>query len=164
MDPASITHVVNSELHSDHCGGNALLPEATVVNQRVEWDAALTFGQDRWYVQGDFDTGQRTRLLLGAHDLFGDGSVVCIPTPGHAPGTSPSACAPDSNEFILCRDACCLRESLEHTILPGIIADPDQTFATLQLFRSFQRAGATIMFGHDPVQWEGIAKAPASLR
>jgi glyoxylase-like metal-dependent hydrolase (beta-lactamase superfamily II) len=44
VDPASVTHVVNSHLHFDHCGGNGLLPNATVVVQRPELDAAKDGG------------------------------------------------------------------------------------------------------------------------
>jgi hypothetical protein len=34
----------------------------------------------------DFDLGHKLRLLDGEHDVFGDGSVVCLPTHGHTPG------------------------------------------------------------------------------
>jgi hypothetical protein len=34
----------------------------------------------------DFDLGHKLRLLDGEHDMFGDGSVVCLPTHGHTPG------------------------------------------------------------------------------
>lgn len=34
-DPNSVTHVVNSHLHFDHCGGNASLPNATIICQRT---------------------------------------------------------------------------------------------------------------------------------
>ena len=38
--PQRLTRVLNTHLHSDHCGGNALLPNATMVIQRREWEAA----------------------------------------------------------------------------------------------------------------------------
>ena len=33
--------VVNRHLHSDHCGGNAQIPNATLIVQRREWDAGM---------------------------------------------------------------------------------------------------------------------------
>ncbi|MEZ5227741.1 MAG: N-acyl homoserine lactonase family protein [Acidimicrobiales bacterium] len=94
IDPASVTHVVNSHLHFDHCGGNALLPNATVIVQRREWEAAQEGGERRGYVAADFDTGQPTLLLDGDHDLFGDGTVVVFPTIGHTLGINRFECGP----------------------------------------------------------------------
>jgi N-acyl homoserine lactone hydrolase len=36
----------------------------------------------------DFDLGHKLRLVDGEHDVFGDGSVVCLPTHGHTPQAS----------------------------------------------------------------------------
>ena len=38
-DPTRIDLVINSHFHFDHVGGNALIPNATMVVQRREWDA-----------------------------------------------------------------------------------------------------------------------------
>src|SRR5215471_9729263 len=38
-DPGKIDLLINSHLHFDHVGGNATIPNATVVVQRKEWDA-----------------------------------------------------------------------------------------------------------------------------
>ena len=40
-DPARIDLVINSHFHFDHVGGNALIPNATMVVQRREWDASM---------------------------------------------------------------------------------------------------------------------------
>jgi glyoxylase-like metal-dependent hydrolase (beta-lactamase superfamily II) len=163
VDPASVTHVVNSHLHFDHCGGNALLPNATVVVQRRELDAAKGGGDVKGYVTADFDTGQPRRLIDGQHDLFGDGSVVLIPTYGHTPGHQSVRVQTDNGEFVLCGDACYLKESLGTMTLPGIIADPDGAIAAFHLFRDLQGKGATLMYGHDLEFWKTIPQAPACL-
>ena len=69
-------------------GGNADLPNAKLVLQRREWEAASDPEQVRrnGYNRADFDLGQQLQLIDGEHDLFGDGSVVCIPTYGHTAG------------------------------------------------------------------------------
>jgi glyoxylase-like metal-dependent hydrolase (beta-lactamase superfamily II) len=79
--------IVNSHLHYDHCGGNALLPNADILVQEPEWSHAGSLPDDDvGYRKVDFETGQRVRRIRGEHDLFGDGSVVAIPTYGHTPG------------------------------------------------------------------------------
>jgi len=39
-DPGKIDFIVNSHLHFDHAGGNELVPNATMVVQKREWQAA----------------------------------------------------------------------------------------------------------------------------
>lgn len=163
VDPASVTQVVNSHLHFDHCGGNAQLTEATVVVQRSEWDAARDSGEERGYVEADFDTGQPTNLIDGEHDLFGDGTVVCIPTPGHTPGHHSLRVRTDDGDYVLCGDACYLKQTLDEYALPGIIADPEQALSSLKLLRSLRDAGATVLYGHDPEQWKSVPQAPQLL-
>ena len=163
-DPASVTHVINSHLHFDHCGGNALLPNATIVCQQAEWDAAQRSGERRGYVIDDFDTGQPIQYIDGEHDLFGDGSVVIFPTRGHTPGhQSLRVRTEKGGEFVLCGDACYLKHSLDHLALPGVIADPEAALATLRLFRSLRDRGATLMYGHDPDVWTSVPQAPIRL-
>jgi glyoxylase-like metal-dependent hydrolase (beta-lactamase superfamily II) len=45
VDPARIDYMINSHLHFDHVGGNADLPNAKMVVQRREWDAAAGTSQ-----------------------------------------------------------------------------------------------------------------------
>jgi glyoxylase-like metal-dependent hydrolase (beta-lactamase superfamily II) len=164
VDPCSVTHVVNSHLHFDHCGGNGLLPNATVVVQGRELDAAREGGPRLGYVDADFDTGQPVTLVDGERDLFSDGSVVCFPTYGHTPGHQSLRIRTESGgEYVLCGDACYLKESLDNLTLPGVIADPDATLRSFQLFRELQRAGATIMYGHDLEFWSTVPQAPIRL-
>ncbi len=164
VDPGSITHVVNSHLHFDHCGGNAQLPNATVVCQRAEWDAAQRGGPRRGYVSADFDTGQSVELIDGELDVFDDGSVVCFPTHGHTPGHHSLRVRTErGGEFVLCGDACYLQHSLDHLALPGVLADADAALATLRLLRSLRDGGATLMYGHDPEVWAAVPQAPTRL-
>jgi glyoxylase-like metal-dependent hydrolase (beta-lactamase superfamily II) len=163
-DPASVTHVVNSHLHFDHCGGNAQLANASIVVQRDEWNAAFELGNARGYVSSDFDTGQPLQLIDGAHDLFDDDSVTLFPTSGHTPGHQSALVRTETNgDFVLCGDACYLKENLETMALPGIVADPDAVLASYRRFGELQRSGAQIMYGHDPEFWTSVPRAPVRL-
>ena len=162
--PEAITHVVNSHLHYDHCGGNAQLPNADVLVQRREWEHARALpDEDLAYRRAEFDTGQRACLLDGEHDVFGDGAVVCFPTYGHTPGHQSLRVRTARGEFVLCGDACYLRESLERLLLPGVLFDREAALASLQRFRALAAAGAQLMYGHDPEFWRTLAQAPARL-
>jgi len=102
-----IATVVLSHLHGDHIGGLRDFPSATIVCAREGWLdlerrgrlAAIRHGLLRALLPGDF--AQRVRWIEDAptagvpdalralgpgRDLFGDGSLVAIPLPGHAVG------------------------------------------------------------------------------
>jgi glyoxylase-like metal-dependent hydrolase (beta-lactamase superfamily II) len=162
--PEEIIHLVNSHLHYDHSGGNAQIPNADIVVQRPEWEHAMSRpGNDVGYMKKDFDTGQRVQQIVGEHDVFGDGSVVCFPTYGHTPGHQSLRVRAGGQEFILCGDACYLRQSLEQLHPPGVIADTEAALAVLRRFRDMQARGSRIMFGHDPEFWKSVPQAPAKI-
>ena len=141
-----------SHLHFDHCGGNSALGDVPVLVQRNEWDAAHGGDPFAGYQDHDFDTGQDVRLLDGEHDVFGDGSVVCFPTPGHTAGHQSLRVRTADSEVVLTGDACYFRESLETGRLPVFGHDPDAQRRSLDVLRSMESAGSRLCFGHDPDQ------------
>ena len=163
LDLTSVTHLVNSLLHFDHAGGNQLAPDVPVIVQKRELEHAREAGTPFGYVAEDFETGQSFDMISGEHDLFGDGSVVCIPTPGHTPGHQSLKVATQKGQFVLAGDACYLRRSLDDLHLPRFRHDEEQMLKSLHTLRDLQQRGATIMYGHDPEFWEGIPQAPVRL-
>jgi len=162
--PEAVTHLINSHLHYDHSGGNAQLPNADVLVQQPEWEHARSLpDDDPGYRKVDFDTGQRMRRIAGEYDVFGDGSVVCFPTYGHTPGHQSLRVRTENAEFVLCGDACYLRQSLEQLHLPGVMVDRAATLGVLQRLRDMQARGARIMFGHDPEFWKTVPQGPQRL-
>jgi N-acyl homoserine lactone hydrolase len=131
--------------------------------QRREWDWATKPDPDGGYVRSDYDTGQDIMTIEGEHDVFGDGSVVCIPSYGHTPGHQSLKVQTASGEYVLTGDACYLRQTLEEMALPGVMHDREQMIASLNMFRELQSRGATIIFGHDPEFWTTVPRAPKRL-
>jgi glyoxylase-like metal-dependent hydrolase (beta-lactamase superfamily II) len=145
--------IVCSHLHFDHCGGNALLGDVPVVVQRMEWEAAHGADSGVAYLTADFDTGQDVRLVDGEHDVFGDGTVVCVPTPGHTAGHQSLRVRTAERELVLTGDACYFRRSLETSMLPMFGHDRAEQLRTFDVLRALEAAGAHLVFGHDPDQW-----------
>jgi glyoxylase-like metal-dependent hydrolase (beta-lactamase superfamily II) len=165
VDPAEIRFVIVSHLHFDHTGGNQLLPAAELIVQSSEWAA----GRDddliarNGYDPQDYDLGHATRLVDGEHDVFGDGSVVCLPTPGHTPGHQSLRVRAAGVDTVLTADACYLRRNLDEMRLPPIAYDEKEMLVSLRRLGALRAAGARLVFGHDPEDWRNVPQAPAPV-
>ena len=155
VDPDRIDYLINSHLHFDHVGGNADLPNAKLIVQRREWDAAADpeLVRRNGYNRDDFDLGHQLQLVDGEHDLFGDESVVCIPTYGHTAGHQSLRVRLDRDEVVLTADSCYMRKVLEDMVLPPFAHDFDAMRTVIERFRNMEKGGARLVFGHDPGQW-----------
>jgi N-acyl homoserine lactone hydrolase len=164
-DPAGIDLIINSHFHFDHVGGNALIPNATMVVQRREWeagtdpDAARRSGFD----PRDFDLGHKLRLVDGEHDVFGDGSVVCLPTHGHTPGHQSLKLRLAGGDIVLAADSCYFCRTLRERRLPRFAHDREAMHAALDRLAALEANGARIFFGHDPEFWRTVPQAPTVL-
>ncbi len=167
LQAQEVTHVVNSHLHFDHCGGNEFFPQATFLVQQAEMDAARQPGGVASYSPSmqDFDHALHYQLVDGEYDVFGDGKVILIPTYGHTPGhQSMLVRLGQGEQMVFTADACYTRENLERDILPRVLWNAEimaQSLARLRQLRDKQ--GATLFYGHDPAQWQAMCHIPEPI-
>lgn len=161
-DSSRVDYLINSHLHFDHAGGNELVPNARVIVQKKEWEAGHVSEliEANYYDPRDYDHGHDVLQVDGEYDVFGDGSVRCIPTHGHTPGHQSLQLQTEQGVVVLCGDACYLRRTLDEMRLPGIVADKDKMMQSLQKLKDLQARGAKIMYGHDPEFWKTVPQAP----
>lgn len=165
VDPSEVRYVINSHLHFDHCGGNAQAPNATLVIQKPEWEA----GQKQKlidfdvYNPEDYALGHPVMEVEGEHDLFGDGSVMCMPTYGHTPGHQSLLIRSEHGEFLFAADTCYMRETLEQGRLPRIGYNLDWQRKSLEWIREKRGDGAQLIYGHDVRQWPALAEGSHEL-
>lgn len=164
-DPDKIGLLINSHFHFDHCGGNAQIPNATLLVQRREWEAGTDadIAARCGFARRDFDLGHKPRLLDGEHDVFGDGTVVCLPTHGHTPGHQSLRLRLPGGDVVLAADSCYFCRTLRERRLPRFVHDREQMLASLDRLAALEAAGARIFFGHDPEFWPTVPQAPAAL-
>ena len=168
FDPSAVGLLANSHLHFDHVGGNVELANARLLIQEAEWRAGHhpKLIEHDVYNPADFDLGHDVEQLDGEHDVFGDGSVVLVPTPGHTAGHQSLRVLTDGGPVLLTADACYFRRSLDELAVPAFGFDLDQQRETLRRIGAMEAAGATLVFGHDPDQWTDIGEpgTPAAFR
>lgn len=80
LKPADIKALAVSHTHPDHIGNVELFPHAMLYVQKAEYEWPGEGGKPR------FNPDHPVTKLEGDRDVFGDGSVVIISTPGHTPG------------------------------------------------------------------------------
>lgn len=156
ISPDRIQWIVNSHFHLDHCGGNAQLPNATVIIQRRELELARDSHGSMLYDKDLFDTGQPVLEIDGEHDLFGDGSVVAFPTYGHTRGHQSLKVRLPSGDVVLAGDCCYLKRSLDELRPSSGDEDEETALATLRRLASLRSGGTRIFYGHDGGFWKTI--------
>ena len=149
----SLRYLISSHLHFDHVGGIHQIPDSQLVVQRREWAAGQEPDDIKRY-------GYFPKEYDLEHDLFGDGSVVGLPTHGHTPGHQSVKVRLDSGDVVLAGDACYMRRSLENLHLPKWCHDRDAMLGTFKMLRDLQARGARIFYGHDPEFWATLPQAP----
>ena len=101
-DVGDVRTAVISHLHQDHIGGLSELGRSEIVVSRDEWDSLhrplpearglmpshIDLPGLRWsQVEAEKLADPALAPFTRGHDLFGDGSLVLLPTPGHTPGS-----------------------------------------------------------------------------
>lgn len=150
--PDDVDVAILSHLHFDHGGGIGQLPRARVVVQQAEWDVAfddqlVDFGV---YNPDDFDLGHDRQVLTGEHDLFGDGAVRIVPTPGHTAGHQSVLVG---GRVLLVGDACYTEHALDADVVPPFGHDADQQRDTYGWLRRQREAGIALTYSHDADRW-----------
>lgn len=160
LAPDDVDIVVNSHFHPDHCGCNQFFRKATILAHAREIEAAKLPGADTaGYLKADWDCGRPIEAVHGEKDLFGDSSVVLMPLPGHTPGTMEALVTLDRDgQFLLASDAVSLRQNLDANTAPRNTWNVERQLKTFEEVRRIEKAGATLICGHDDEQWQGLRK------
>jgi len=154
--------VVCSHLHPDHCGCNVFFPRATVLAQASEIAAATAYGPAQGYLPVEWQLPTPIEPIEGDRDLFGDGRITLLHVPGHTPGMMAAhVVLPRDGAFVLASDAVAVRAHLDQRYVPKNTVDPAKAIASIDRIARLQADGATVLFGHDAVQWAGLRTGAA---
>ncbi len=163
--PESIRYVVQTHLHIDHTGALGHFPDSTVLVAARELAAARAADPPhaRGYVRQDFEQpGLEWREVDGELDVYGDGTIRLLPTPGHSAGhTSLLLELQETGPVLLTADASDNRAQWEGRLPPRALASREDAEQSLQRLRELAgETGALIVFGHDPQNWAALRRAP----
>jgi N-acyl homoserine lactone hydrolase len=165
LAPADIQHFAMSHSHSDHSGNANLFAASTVYMQQAEYDAVFGPEPQKYnFIAANFENlrGAKIVRLKGEHDVFGDGSVLIKPAPGHTPGHQVLLVQlPKSGLIMLSGDMVHLLYSWERNIVPSFNFDIPRSYRTIEEMKAYvAKTGAKLWVNHDLEQHLSIPKAP----
>jgi glyoxylase-like metal-dependent hydrolase (beta-lactamase superfamily II) len=162
--PSDITYLALSHYHGDHTGNANDFRMATWLVTRVEHDAMFTVPPPRIASPDTYSAlkESKTVFITGDYDVFGDGTVVVKPTPGHTPGHLALVVKlAKTGPVMLTGDMYHYPEEVTRDDLPPGEADKAQAAATRKAVREFVRkTGTQLWIGHDLVGFSKLRKSP----
>ena len=169
VTPNQVTHVAFSHTHGDHVGNANLFTAATLYIQQAEFDAA--FGPEAKtkfkFEPENYDKLRTNRIvkLNGDYDVFGDGSVMIIATPGHTPGhQSLLVRLPQAGAIMLSGDMVHTRDNWTNRRVPSFNFNREQSLQSMEKAAAvIENNRAQLWINHDKVQSDAIPKAPAYI-
>ena len=174
---SDVRHVVLSHLHQDHIGGLRELVGARFVTTTTEWAALKKGGSETYgYLPRHTDLPGASWERIGfapttdpdlapfdaAHDLFPDGSLVLLPTPGHTPGSMSMLVRDSATPLLLVGDLTYDVDLMRAGRYPGIGSRSILADTTRRVLEFERRAGRlAILPAHDPAAAARLAEATA---
>lgn len=170
LTPADIEYVSISHMHTDHTGNLNVFAGSTWIVDADE-RAAMFSERARADAQGFATYNQLENAETiqiegdGDHDVFGDGSVVIVQTPGHTPGhTILRVNLAGAGTVLLTGDMYHLAETRERRLVPTFNHDREQTLAAMDKIDALAaETNARVIRQHVPADFESLPQFPEPL-
>lgn len=156
VKPSDIKFVAISHTHPDHIGNVEMFPQAMLLVQKAEYEWPGAKNAPR------FNPAHPVTKIEGDKDVFGDGSITIISTPGHTPGhQSLLVKLPKTGALVLSGDAAHFKSNWDNRRVPSINFDKDMTLASMQRIADLlARENAQLWINHDKAQRDTLKMAP----
>lgn len=170
LRPEQITYVGISHFHGDHTGQVASFPASTLLIGKGDWDIIAAPNPDpaanaplfaRW-----LSGGGKVEPVAQDKDVFGDGTVMMLNTPGHTPGHHILMVKlPSMGYVLLTGDLVHFRENYADNGVPPFNSDRAATLASIDRMRKIAaNRQATVIIQHDERDVRLLPAFPAAAR
>ena len=155
MKPEQIQYVGISHYHADHTGQIASFPQSMLLIGKGDWDAitnpkpaaGVNAAPFAHWISG----GGKVEPLPADKDVFGDGTVLILNTPGHTPGHhSLLVKLNEKGNVLITGDLVHFRENYETNGVPWFNVSRADTLASIDRFKKLASVSkATVIIQHD---------------
>jgi len=156
VKPSDIKGMAVSHTHADHTGNVEMFPQAMLYVQRAEYDWPGPNNTPR------FKPEHPVTKLDGDRDIFGDGSLTLIATPGHTPGhQSLLAKLPKTGALLLSGDAVHFKDNWDNRRVPVNNDSQEKSVDSMKKMADLlAKEKAQLWINHDKVQRDSLKIAP----
>lgn len=176
LRPEQIKYVGISHAHTDHTGQLGAFPQSTLLIGKGDWDALTAANPPSWmdaktatdwrapFAHWISQGGKLDTLAEDKKDVFGDGTVVMLSTPGHTPGHHALLVRlKNTGNVLLTGDLAHFRENYENNQVPTWNTSRADTLASLDRFKQIARnLKAVVIIQHDPRDIDKLPAFPAA--
>ena len=164
VTPSKIDYLVLSHYHWDHIGNADDFAGSTWLVYKGDHDQMFSPAARAypWFSQYSALEKSKTVLLSGDHDVFGDGTVVVLATPGHTEGhCSLLVRLKNTGPVVLSGDLYHYAEERDLKRMP----DEEKTTGTVESRQKVEellrRTGAQLWIGHSMEFFRTVRKSPS---
>ena len=156
VKPSDIRAMAVSHSHPDHTGNVEMFPSTMLYVQRTEYEWPGPNKEPR------FNPAHPVTLLEGDRDVFGDGGLTILSTPGHTPGhQSLLVKLPKTGAVLLSGDAVHFKSNWDNRVIPSMNTSKEQTTASMQkIADTLEKEKEQLWINHDKAQRDGQKMAP----
>jgi glyoxylase-like metal-dependent hydrolase (beta-lactamase superfamily II) len=177
--PDDVRNVVITHMHPDHVGGIEDFPHAAMWVGRDDWESADEAGPLGRPDTSPFDqhavvktvefTGTAPYGPFNGHvDLFGDGSIILLPAPGHTPGHMAVLVNLPGGSFLLTGDCAWIdrhwtEPALKGSLVRSLVEDDwERNWANQWRIHEWSKTfpGLTVVAGHERANLEALKRWP----
>lgn len=162
--PSKIDYLVISHWHFDHTGNANDYANAKWLGYQAERNEMFAAEARKAPTFQDYAALERSKFIAinGEYDVFGDGTVKVIPTPGHTPGhSSLFVKLKETGPVVLSGDLYHYEEERTLNRMPDrekTAGTPESRAAVEALLK---KTGANLWVGHSMEFFKNVKKAPA---
>jgi N-acyl homoserine lactone hydrolase len=171
LKPENIKYVGISHYHGDHIGQVGSFAQSTLLIGKADWEvltdpAKATAMADPKTFAPWISGGSKVEPVPGDKDVFGDGTVVMLNTPGHTPGHhSLLVKLPQAGYVLLTGDLAHFRENYETDGVPNFNTHRGDTLASIDRFKKIAaNLKATVIIQHDERDIDKLPAFPAAAK
>lgn len=156
VKPADIKAMGVSHTHPDHIGNVEMFPQAMLYVQKAEYDWPGANNEP------GFKPSHPVELLTGDKDVFGDGSLTILSTPGHTPGhQSLLVKLLKTGAVVLSGDAVHFKDNWDNRRVPSMNANKEMSAASMQkIADTLTKEKAQLWINHDKAQRDSQKMSP----
>lgn len=167
LTPKDIDYIAFSHLHWDHTGNANEFPDSVWILNKAELAAALVSPPPGGVLPETWSAykNAKNESIEGDYDVFGDGKVMILRTPGHTPGHQVLKLQlQKSGTVILSGDLYHLRANRLFKRVPVYNADRADTLASMSRIESIlKNTHGRLIVQHDPKDFQALPKPPGYL-